>query len=80
MKKNYLKPSFEIINLQMTGMICTSNVTSIAGGEFTYGGAGTGSGDSEPRARFFDGLMIEEETTAKTSTVNEDEDWEDEEQ
>lgn len=80
MKKNYLKPSFVIIKLLTTDMICAGSVTTIAGGEFTYGGAGDGTGPSEPRARFFDGLMIEEETTAKTSTVNEDEDWEDEEQ
>lgn len=78
MKKKYIHPQTVAHTIEVNGMICVSNVTSVTGSDFIYGGGGDGTGTTAPRARFFDGLM-EEETTPQTSTLNDKEEWEEEE-
>ena len=51
MKKQYVKPTTTVAEIQQTGFICASNtVTSLGGGIFGYGGGGT----EIPRGRELD--------------------------
>ena len=42
MKKNYMKPTMNVVNMQIANMICSSDksVTNVSGSGLKYGGAG----------------------------------------
>ena len=42
MKKNYMKPTMDVVNMQIANMICASDksVTNVSGSGLKYGGAG----------------------------------------
>ena len=44
MKKNYMKPTMDVVNMQIANMICASDksVTNVSGSDLRYGGAGNG--------------------------------------
>ena len=42
MKKNYLKPTMNVVNMQIVKMICGSDVTNVGGNaNLRYGGGST---------------------------------------
>ena len=44
MKKNYMKPTLNVVFVQAAKMICASEVTGVSGNaSFTYGGGGSGA-------------------------------------
>ena len=68
MKKQYVNLSLEVVEIQQRGSILAGSVDEIdSNADVGYGGAGTGTGSSEPMGREFE---LEED-------FNEDfDDWE----
>ena len=51
MKKKFLKPTIQVVTLQMQGLICTSPLNRVGGNaDMGYGGGGSGPA----RGRSFD--------------------------
>ncbi len=55
MKKNYMKPTMDVVNMQIANMICGSEVKSVDGNAgLRYGGAGASNGVARSRGGDWD--------------------------
>ena len=55
MKKNYMKPTMNVVNMQIANMLCGSEVKSVDGNaSLRYGGAGNGNDVARSRGGDWD--------------------------